>query len=314
MQRFLERTSGFPKQRDGTVKFDRVTEMLTSVLHARYVEYLPWGISIRPGQHEALISLETYEKIQDRLREGAKSPARADLSEHFPLRQAVRCAHCGRLLSGAYSAGRSAEYAYYFCPAKQCPRTRKSMRRDEMHNAFDKLLRKLVPTGEVIDLATSIFRETWNKRAEDAKQRVASIDREIKAMDSSIELLVDRVTSSTVPQLVETYENRLVNTHRERAALVEKRAHAVKPFPDFDTTLRTALDFLASPWKLWESGKLKDRRAVRKLVFTEHLEYAPETGFRTAETTLPFKVLDAVASQNPELVRVKGIEPSSQVW
>ncbi len=309
VQRFLEGAPGFPKQKDGAVKFDKVTEMLTNVLYAGHIEYLPWEISIRPGQHVGLISLETYQKIQDRLSEKPKTPARADLSEHFPLRQAVRCAHCGRLLSGAYSRGNGGEYAYYFCPGKKCPRSRKGIKRDEMHNAFDELLKGLVPTCEVIDLATDIFRETWAKRADDAGQRVALLEREIKTVDKSIELLVDRVANATSPQLVAAYEKRLLDLDRERAAVAEKVASTAKPLPDFDATLRTALDFLANPWKLWDSGRLEDQRAVCKLVFTEHLDYAPESGFRTAETTLPFKVLDAVTSQNPEVVPRRGLEP-----
>ncbi len=104
-------------------------------------------------------------------------------------------------------------------------------------------------------------------------------------MDKSIGLLVDRIANASNPQLISAYEARLIDVQRDRAALVEKIELSAKPLPDFDATLRTALAFLASPWKLWESGKLEDRRAVRKLVFTEHLQYAPESGFRTAETT-----------------------------
>ncbi len=103
VQRFLEGSPGFPKQKDGSVKFDRVTEMLTCVLYAGMIEYLPWSVSIRKGHHAGLITYETFQKIQMRLKENAKAPARADLSQHFPLRQAVQCGSCGRLLGGAFS-------------------------------------------------------------------------------------------------------------------------------------------------------------------------------------------------------------------
>ena len=59
----------------------------------------------------------------------------------------------------------------------------------------------------------------------------------------------------------------------------------------FDETVRTTLDFLSNPWKLWASGRLEDRRAVLKLAFADRLVYSRNEGVRTANTTLPFKVL-----------------------
>jgi site-specific DNA recombinase len=130
--------------------------------------------------------------------------------------------------------------------------------------------------------------------------------------DSSIRRLIDLVTSATNAELIPTYEARLVDLQRQKTALVEKIENAGKTMPDFDATLRTAITFLASPWKLWETGKAEDRRAVRKLVFTENLQYTPELGFRTAETTLPFKVLGGLQAQDVEMVGPEGLEPPTK--
>ncbi|MBY5340411.1 hypothetical protein E0H35_30425 [Rhizobium leguminosarum bv. viciae] len=210
---------------------------------------------------------------------------------------------------GAYSGGRNAEYPYYFCLNKKCLRYRKSFSRDEMHAHFEALLKKLTPSDEMIDIATAIFREVWEKRSEDATERSALLRRDANATDRSIGLLIDRIANSTNPQLVDAYEARLVDLQREKATLVEKIENSEKTMPDFDNTLRTAIAFLASPWKLWKTGKLEDQRAVRKLVFSEHLQYAPELGFRTAETTLPFKVLADIAADNVQVVRWTRFEP-----
>ncbi len=312
VQRFLQNSPGFPKLKDGTVKFDRVTEMLTSVLHAGMVEYLPWGVSIRQGHHAGLITYEMYQKIQKRLNEKPTAPARADLSQHFPLRQAVQCAHCGWLLGGAYSRGRNAEYPYYFCLNKRCLRYRKSFSSDEMHGQFEALLKTMSPSDEVIDIATGIFRETWERRSSGSTERTVHLRREISSTDKNIGLLIDRIASTSNPELIQAYEARLIDLQREKAALSEKIENSEKKLPDFDATLRTALAFLATPWNLWETGRPEDRRAVRKLVFTEHLQYDPEIGFRTAETTLPFKVLADIAANDVEMVGPEGLEPPTK--
>jgi hypothetical protein len=60
----------------------------------------------------------------------------------------------------------------------------------------------------------------------------------------------------------------------------------------FDAALRTALDFISNPHKLWSSGRLCDRHAVLKLAFPGGF-----TGLRTDESLLPFKVLGGISSK-----------------
>jgi hypothetical protein len=57
-----------------------VTNLLTRSVYAGMVEALKWGVSLRKGHHEALISFETFQKIQDRLAGKARVPARKDIS------------------------------------------------------------------------------------------------------------------------------------------------------------------------------------------------------------------------------------------
>lgn len=75
----------------------------------------------------------------------------------------------------------------------------------------------------------------------------------------------------------------------------------LRPMRSFDAALRTALEFISNPHKLWESGRLCDRRAVLRLAFPGGFQYHRNTGLRTAETPLPFKVLGAIASKKIQL-------------
>ncbi len=77
----------------------------------------------------------------------------------------------------------------------------------------------------------------------------------------------------------------------EKAVLVEKSGQSLRPMRSFDIALRTALEFISNPHKLWASGRFDNRRAVLKLAFPSGFQYHRNTGLRTAETPLPFKVL-----------------------
>lgn len=94
VKRFLEGFPQYPRDAVGEVRNQRVTGILTRVMYAGCVEYEPWNINLRKGQHEPLISLETFQKIQKRLKSVARVPARKDLNEDFPLRGFVTCGCC----------------------------------------------------------------------------------------------------------------------------------------------------------------------------------------------------------------------------
>jgi site-specific DNA recombinase len=69
VKRFLERHPAFPKDLpNGEIRNQRVYDILTRLVYAGYIEVPNWGVSLRKGQHEGLIDLETFEKIQARLK------------------------------------------------------------------------------------------------------------------------------------------------------------------------------------------------------------------------------------------------------
>ena len=76
VRRFLEAQPDYPKNAKGRVEQQRVTDMLDCILYAGVIDYPKWGISNVQGVHQALISLEAYEQIQERRRGVAKAPAR----------------------------------------------------------------------------------------------------------------------------------------------------------------------------------------------------------------------------------------------
>lgn len=49
------------------VYLQRVEELLRRVVYTGYIDYPKRGIKLRKGYHEALISLDTYQKVQDKL-------------------------------------------------------------------------------------------------------------------------------------------------------------------------------------------------------------------------------------------------------
>ena len=103
------------------------------------------GIDVR-GDFEALICDEVAERLAKVL--AGKSdvciPKRRN-NPDFPLRRFVRCGSCATPLTGSWSKGRSANYAYYHC--RKCGKVR--IGKTQLEGRFVDLLLEVQPTESI---------------------------------------------------------------------------------------------------------------------------------------------------------------------
>ncbi len=309
--RFLEEHPSYRKPKNGKVPHQRVGDMLRNPIYAGYVEAPKWDISRRKGHHEALISLETHQRIQDRLN-GLRSTYRTDLSVDFPLRGFVVCDDCDGPLTACWSTSGSSQrkrHPYYQCPRKACASYGKAIRRDVIESEFEAILKSAQPRPQLFQAATAMMKELWARKQKNVTAETKALQAGLAQIDKQVDQLVDRIVETSVPAVVRALEEKLQRLENEKLLLSEKIASGAAPKGSFDLRLRTALAFIASPWNLWSTGRIEDRRAVLKLTFADRLRYKRGEGFRTANLTLPFKVLADVFSGEMGMARPKGFEP-----
>lgn len=306
VKRFFESQPAYPRNSNNEVHIGRVEEMFDRPVYAGHITYKDWSINLVPGKHEPLISLATWQTIQERRYGVAKVPARADLSAEFPLRGFVTCATCSQPLTACWSKGRSARYPYYLCDTRGCTEARKSIRREVIEGSFETLLASLKPTEGLFNLAFDIFRDQWDARLTNSRSQGATLEKDIKLVERKIEQLLDRVVEATSDSVVRAYEKRIQDLEMQKAIMRDKIANCGKPLKSFNEAYRTAFDFLANPCKLWHSPHIEDRRAVLKLVFAEALPYARGEGYRTAQISMPFKMLGGMKMAENEVVPLAG--------
>ena len=112
----MESQPDYPKNlANGEIHNQRVADLLTQPLYAGYVMAPNWDIALHKGQHQGLITLETYEKIQTRLREGAKAPVHKNISQDFPLRGFVLCGDCEKPLTACWSTSKTGRSILTIC-------------------------------------------------------------------------------------------------------------------------------------------------------------------------------------------------------
>lgn len=318
VKRFLERQPSFPKDLpDGEIRNQRIHDLLTRVVYAGYIEAPNWGVGLRKGQHEGLISFETFQKMQARLTSTAKAPARKDISADFPLRGFILCNDCGKPLTACWSQGKSQKYPYYLCPTKDCASYRKSIKRDELEAAFEGVLQNLEPSPNLFRIVKAMFTDAWNMRLAQTSETAKTLKANVAQLEKQIEALLDRIVDAGNAAVVTAYERRIEKLEREKVLAQEKLAANGKPRLTLEESFEHALAFLSSPWTLWKNNDLVARKTVLRLAFLEPLAYCRNQGLRTPNLAFPFKALGEFCRDNCEMARPRGFEPltpRSVVW
>ncbi|WP_422364695.1 recombinase family protein [Pyruvatibacter mobilis] len=310
VKRFLEERPEFPKDTPtGEIRWQRIQRYLTQIIYAGFIEAPKWDVSLRRGHHEPLISLESFEKIQERLNGRAKAPARKDINEDFPLRGFVLCDDCGNPMTSCWSKGRNKHYPYYLCDTRGCASNRKSIPRDRIEDGFAEILQSLQPTRQLFTLAKGMFIDAWNMWLSEAHRSKDEITHQLHNADKQIGTLLERVLEADNAAVIKAYEAKIAKLEREKLFLSGKAAAIIPPKGRQGEFIEPALRFLANPWNLYENGNLLFKRTVLRLAFAEPLRYSLKSGYRTAKTTLPFKLLADISTLKSEMVSPTGFEP-----
>lgn len=202
----------------------------------------------------------------------------------------MTCHDCGEAYRSCWTKGRSERYPYYLCQTKGCASYGKSVRRDVIESEFEELLCSLKPSPELFETAQELLRELWDARVAASTGDRLNLIEEVKQIEKQIEQLVDRIVATTSPTVIAAYENRLSALEARKAETAEKIANCGRPLVDFDTTHRTALGFLENPYLTWLYGSFEQKRAVLRMAFPMRLSYQRNSGFRTAEAAIPFRI------------------------
>ena len=288
---------------------DSVKKMLTRPLYAGYIEYKPWDVARRIGHHEPIISLETFELIQDKLNGKIKVYARKDNSKEFPLRGFVLCLECIKPMTASWTTGRSAKHPYYHCKTEGCPLKGKSIKRKLMEDEFEDILRSIKPKEGTLALTKEILLDVWNKRISEIDNIKRIHENSLDEVRAKIRNFLDKLSKTENENLVRTYEKEIERLSNEEQSLENQVQVMRSRRPDFGTALDVTFNFLKSPYTYWMKDDLKAKHLVLKLVFADRIIYDRENGFGTANLSLPLRVFELPNTTKSIDVDPSGIEP-----
>lgn len=312
VQRYLQAQPEYPgTMKDNGVRQQQVRRMLEQILYAGYVAAPRWGIPMREGRHEGLISKETFWRNQERLKTDPSMPARKDMHADFPLRGAIVCGSCGFSLTGGWSQGRKKQYAYYRCHHHGCAERGKGIPRARLTERFEDVLRSLAPTGPYLEMVKAMFARCWDAQHERMADAARAASDKARRLDDEISKVVDRMIEVSNPRALQAFENRIEALEREKLMALEmatRKPQSVRPFSEmFEHTMR----FLANPYECWKIGGPTARKLVMRMAFDAPLAYDRKTGCLNTEKSSVFRMLEGSATLKSRMVGAAGIEPAT---
>ncbi len=262
--------------------YDKARSILQNTFYAGYINKPEKNILMVKGKHEAMITLEEYYCIQERLKKEMKGEKEYQMfRDEYELRQLVRCSDCGNKLKSGRSKGRTKYYDYYICRTKGCIKENTHIQTETLHNHLYRTLKSIESTEEVIDLGIESFNKVFEEVIQSKGLIAGEILRSITDIDNQINILITNLTKLTNESVLRGIESKIEELDLQKKILLDKKDKIVT----LDNKSRTALNkmkvFLKSPYDTWRLCNAKQKRSLYRFIFSEDYIYDPKTESRT---------------------------------
>jgi site-specific DNA recombinase len=287
-------------------------KLAQKIVYAGYIEYPKWDVSRRKGYHKGAISLETFEKIQQKLKSNANTHYRKNNAEDFPLRSFIECMSCDTKLTASWSTSRGKAYGNYKCRKKGCEFYGKSMPYIKVHEEFEKVLKSLNTNSETIEIIKEVFMKKWEERMKRMDLKHDKSQEELLTIETDINSYLEMAKNSTSQAIKIRYEKNADDLIKHQQLIEENLKKKPRDKYEVGNALDLVLGFLKSPYYTWQNGDLEERQMLLKLVFDKNLKYDRNIGVGNAqisEIVSVFNVIEKPSEDGSHFVEMGGLEP-----
>jgi DNA invertase Pin-like site-specific DNA recombinase len=267
------------------------TGILTNIFYAGFINYPEYDVKMVPGKHVPLVSLETFDKVQEKLNARYRDERDYQIYRpEFELRGIVRCRDCkNKLRSYKTTKHRKSGHVqinmYYECKNNGCVNYGKVSRANDLHSKFFCHLEKIVPTKEAVEIGMDAFKEAFEEFKNELKLKSGSEVENIATIEKQIEHLVELTSSQLSPTLLQTYQNKLEKLILEKKKLEEQGTNLIDMEIVSRTSMEKMFDLINSPYSIWVKCTPEKKKIFYNFVFAEDFFVGPNYECRTPVTS-----------------------------
>ncbi len=251
------------------------------------------------GRHQPMITEDIFYRVQKIIDGRSFTGGISYIKQNpdFSLRGQVIYAECGNKMTGYWSHGRNARYAYYGCQCGKCkPHCYSRDDREEtdgFETSYLKFMAQFQPKRKFVGLFTEMVKERWQARRSLSSSRQAEVEKEIENLKSVRANLIRKNAEGVygddvLKEALTGIENELIIKN-----IVKNEAKMEQI--DIDVVVNFMNNYLWDLPKAWKEGQLFQKKKLSGSIFPKNVVFDGKE-FRTAEIGLAYERMNQLAA------------------
>lgn len=227
-----------------------------------------------PGVHEAIISKETFFKVQEVLKSNNnRIGTRHRNRDEFPLKKIIKCSVCGKDLTASPSPNKQKRIFYYYhCKLQGHIRIPVS----RIENVFLDLLKNIQPTPGVLNLFRRAMNELVDERLGDSTKNLTRLDKELEKLREERKGYFQmrargEMDDQTFAEMRDEIEIKITRKEQERETFRKEEI-------DIDYLLSIYESLFRNVALWWKEAPLEGKQQIQKLVFPKGIIIEDKNG------------------------------------
>ncbi len=235
------------------------------------------------GNHQPLISKETFEKAQDVMHNRTRPrPQRL----FFPLRGFLKCENCGCALTASLKKG----HHYYYCTGNRehCNEHKSYMRETYLYDKVSQILDCVAFSERKIEIMYEAAKEKLGLDEEYTEKALLALQNQLNALETKESLLLDTFLGEQITK--ELYDSKVLAIHNERVSLTKQIEELKKKQPAslLEPTKKVFLEASRARKEFLDGDDFKKRNILENLCWNLFLK---EKNIHTVSLKSPFDVM-----------------------
>ena len=253
---------------------DSINRLLKNSVYAGFVSDKFTDYENVAGQHEELISAETYERNQSILypKNSRKDEIHLQKNKAYPLKGLALCINCEQpMYASAPKTGSGTHSPRYHCARISCRGKVKSVRAVTVHQDFEELLTRIKPSEGILKLYKQVLIREASNALGSLNVRLSSIRDLLSEIDESKLKAVRKFTDETITldeknALTDSLEKQRIEKASELRELEQQQTIR-------ETDIELAINIMDSVDKQWGESALDIQHRFQSMLFPEGLVY-----------------------------------------
>lgn len=244
-----------------------------------------------PAAHQAIITPDEYDRIQDLLgRQGMPRLTKRD--KVFPLRGFLTCGQCGCAITAEEKTkklknGKELHYRYYRCTHKRGNCRQGSIQEQLLQKQIDDLLDQYEITPELYKLGVKALKEVASREIDARNSAQVVQHQSIKVIQERLDNLLDLVTTGVITPIdyqkkTKELKARLNELQRDQTATAERAKNWYE-------IVESTLLLITSARDGFSKGTLEDKRRILMTIGSDPILTDKQLGIKEHFWLVPIK-------------------------